>query len=80
MKVKIIIIVLLVVTMSAFGQTDVFTLVKTGLSKQVEEAIQAGARINDRSAESGMTAWDYADRNPALKGTQAWMDLDQARK
>lgn len=28
----------------------------------------------------GLTAWDYAERNPAMKGTRELADLDQARK
>lgn len=28
----------------------------------------------------GLSAFDYADRNPSLKGTQAWQELSNARK
>jgi len=184
MKVKVIAVLLSFIVISVFGQTEIFSLAKVGMPKQVEEAVLAGARINDRSVDTGMTplmiaarnnkypavitalikaganlddrdeldaatplmiaagwnanpdvvlalldagakiddrdkfnnktalmfaamyntnpevvfallnagadgrlksfkgltAWDYADRNPALKGTQAWLDLDQARK
>lgn len=184
MKVKIIAAMLSLVAISAFAQADFFALAKSGMPKQVQEAIAAGAKLDAREADTGMTslmvaakynrypavivvmiragarlddrdsidaatplmlaagwnpnpevvlaliaagagledrdkfnnktplmfaamyganpavvfallnagadgrlksfkgltAWDYADRNAALKGTQAWLDLEQAQK
>lgn len=44
----------------------------------VPRCLKAGANVNAR-AEGGLTPFDYAKRNPALKGTDIYRRLNEAR-
>lgn len=60
---------LTMVVSGAFAQADFFTLAKSGTPRQVEDAIRAGAAVNARSAETGMTPLMLAakfNRYPAV--------------
>ena len=57
---------------------DPFMVVSRGTAPEVSAAIAAGADPNART-ESGKTPFDYAKDNEALRGTEVYRRLDEAR-
>ena len=62
-----------------YKQTPLHTAALEGKTPAVVEALlDAGAHPAARN-KSGKTPWDYAKQNPALRGTDVYLRLNEAR-